>query len=295
MKISPRHLVWVNLLLLALVAYWGAATVSTAIAAKLTPPPEVHLNPPPAPIKVEPHRPSSFYASISNRDIFNSVKPEPEKPPAPPPPTECKLKLWGVSVNINGASYSVIEDLVTHKQDLFRVNEKAGGCTIKAVEWDRVILDRGGQDEILELAQPAGGTGIPRPAPAVAAAPAPGEQVAAVNPHIQQLNENEYKIDRSEVDQALDNMNQLFTQVRAVPHFEGGKSTGFRLFAIRQNSIFDQIGLRNGDIIQSINGTDISDPSRALALFQELRNQRDITVNYTRNKDTKTMQYHIGQ
>src|ERR1700687_890898 len=177
MKISPRPLVWVNLLLLALVAYWGAATVSTAIAAKLTPPPEVHLNPPPAPIKVEPHRPSSFYASISNRDIFNSVKPEPEKPPAPPPPTECKLKLWGVSVNINGASYSVIEDLVTHKQDLFRVNEKAGGCTIKAVELDRVILDRGGQDEILKRAQPAGGTGIPRPAPAVAAAPAPGEQV----------------------------------------------------------------------------------------------------------------------
>ena len=50
MKISPRHLVWVNLVLLALVAYWGASTVSTAIAAKLTPPPAVHLSQAPPPI-----------------------------------------------------------------------------------------------------------------------------------------------------------------------------------------------------------------------------------------------------
>src|SRR5713101_2216849 len=100
MKILPRHLIWVNLVLLALVAYCGAATVSTAIAAKLMAPPEVHINPPPPPIKVEPHRPASYYAAVSGRDIFNSTKPEPERPPAPPPPTECKLKLWGVSLHV---------------------------------------------------------------------------------------------------------------------------------------------------------------------------------------------------
>src|SRR5262249_15494821 len=98
-----------------------------------------------------------------------------------------------------------------------------------------------------------------------------------------------------EVDAALDNMNQLFTQIRAVPHFEGGKSTGFRLFAIRQNSIFDQIGLKNGDIIQSINGTDINDPSRALALFQELRNERQISVKMFRNKDEMTLSLNFNQ
>ena len=80
MKISPRHLVWVNLALLALVAYWGASTVSTAIAARLTPSSEVHLAPPPPPLIREPKRPASYYASIQTRDIFNSAKPEPEKP-----------------------------------------------------------------------------------------------------------------------------------------------------------------------------------------------------------------------
>lgn len=289
MKISPRQLVWVNLVLLALVAYWSASTVSTAIAAKLVPSAEIRLSQPPPPIAREPRRAASYYAVINTRDIFNSTKPEPEKPPEPPKPTELKLKLWGVAVHTDGSSYCIIEDLTTHKQDLFRMNDKVPGeATVKQVEWDRVILDRGGQEEILDLAQPQGGS-IPRPVPA-AGAPPPG----ATNPHIQQVNETQYNIDRSEVDSALDNMNQLFTQIRAVPHFEGGKSTGFRLFAIRQNSIFDQIGLRNGDIIQSINGVDLNDPARALALFQELRSERQISVTYLRNKETKTVTYSIN-
>lgn len=290
MKISPRQLVWVNLVLLALVAYSAASTVSTAIAAKLIPSADVRLSPPPPPIAREPRRPASYYASINSRDIFNSTKPEPEKPPEPPKPTELKLKLWGVAVHTDGSSFCIIEDLTTHKQDLFRIKDKvAGNTTVKQVEWDRVILDRDGQDEILELAGPQGG---PLPAHGVPAA-APAAQ-GPLNPHIQQVNESQYNIDRSEVDSALDNMNQLFTQIRAVPHFEGGKSTGFRLFAIRQNSLFDQIGLRNGDIIQSINGTDLTDPARALALFQELRNERQISLTYLRNKETKTVTYSIN-
>jgi general secretion pathway protein C len=286
MKISPRHLVWVNLVLLALVAYWGASTVSTAIAAKLTPPLEVHLSQAPPPIAKEPHRPVSYYASIHTRDIFNSTKPEEVKPPEPPKPTECKVKLWGVVVHNDGSSsYAIIEDLAAHKQDVYKVGEMAANCgTVKSVEWDRVILDRGGRDEILDLVNAQ-----PRPVGAVAVVPPP-----ATDPHISQVNENEYNIERSEVDAALDNMNQLFTQIRAVPHFDGGKSIGFRLFAIRQNSIFDKIGLRNGDIIQSINGTDLNDPGKALALFQELRNQRELSVQIMRNKELKTVMYRIN-
>src|SRR5262250_775659 len=159
MKLSPRHLIWVNLVLLALVAYWGAATASTAISSRLNPPPEVHLSAPPPPIAREPHRPATYYAAIHVRDVFNSTKPEEEKPKEPPKPTELKLKLWGVSVHGDGtSSRCIIEDLTTHKQDVYSIHEAVpGNATVKQVEWDRVILDRGGQDEILELATPQGG------------------------------------------------------------------------------------------------------------------------------------------
>jgi general secretion pathway protein C len=313
MKFSARHLLWVNLALLALVAYGAASTVNTAIAAKLMPPPEVRLSAAPPPIEREAHRPATHYAAIHTRDIFNSAKPEPEKPKEPPKPTELRLKLWGVVVHRDGSSYCVIEDLGTRKQDLYRINDVvAGSAKVKKVEWDRVILDRDGRDEILELAQALGGPpgapgapgvpgapgapGVPGPVaairPGVAPAAVPPEQTARVT-GVEQIGDGSYAIDRAEVDSALDNMNQLFTQIRAVPHFEGGQSTGFRLFAIRQNSIFDKIGLRNGDIIQEINGNTINDPSKALSMFNELRNQQELNVKILRNKEEKHLTYQI--
>jgi len=313
MKFSPRHLFWVNLALLALVAYGGASTVTTAIAAKLMPPPDVRISPPLPPIEKEPHRPSSYYSAIHVRDIFNSTKPEVEKAKEAPKPTELKLKLWGVVVHRDGSSYCVIEDLATRKQELYGVNALvAGSARVKLVEWDRVILERDGKDEILDLAPPQGGApvAVASAASSRPGAAAPAAQAAAAQPGapagsgavpgatgevtgVEQLSDVSYAIDRSEVDNALDNMNQLFTQIRAVPHFEGGKSTGFRLFAIRQNSIFDKIGLKNGDIIQRINGTEINDPARALALFNDLRNQGQIGVDILRNKESKSLSYQI--
>jgi type II secretion system protein C len=291
MKISPRDLIWVNLGLLALAAYWGAATVSAAIAARLTTSPELHLSQPPPPLVREARRPQTYYASISQRDVFNSIKQEVEKPPeAPKIVVECKSKLWGVAVHGDGSSYCIIEEPSTHKQELYGINDKTANCgTVKQVEWDRVILDHDGQEEVLELAT---AQGAPGRGPGVAPAAALSNQPAA-NPHIQQVSETEYNIDRSEVDQALDNMNQLFTQIRAVPHFEGGQSTGFRLFAIRQNSIFDQIGLHNGDIIQSVNGMELSDPSKAMGMLGQLRDANQLTVQVLRNKTNMTVSYRI--
>jgi len=306
MRIQPRHLVWANFALLALVAYGAASTVSTAIAARLMPPPDLRLSAPPPPIEREGRRPTNYYAAISTRDVFNSAKPEPEKPKEAPKPTELKLKLWGVVVHSrDGGSYCVIEDLNTRKQELFRINDVvAGVARVKTVEWDRVILDRDGREEILELAQPAGvqgpgaaaGTAVAAARPAAGmpgGAPAGGAASGTKDPHVEQLGEFSYAVDKSEVDAALDNMNQLFTQIRAVPHFEGGTATGFRLFAIRQGSIFDKIGLKNGDILRGINGNPISDPSRALAMLGELRNQRELAVDIMRNKENKTLNYQV--
>jgi general secretion pathway protein C len=288
MTVSPQYLVAVNLALLALAAYSASAIVGTVLGAKLMPPPAVEISPPPPPIPQEGNKPEAYYALIHQRDIFNSTGPA-AAPTAVPviEKTPLKLKLWGVALHEDGTSYAIIEDLTQRKQDLYPVSaEVPGGATVKSIEWDRVVLSRNGQDEILDLEQ---GVGAPN-LPSRLARPAIGRPATA-DAHIQEVSQNEYVIDRSEVDSALENMSQLFTQIRAVPHFEGGKATGFRLFAIRSGSLFDKIGLKNGDIIQSINGSPMNDPSRAMALFQELRNQNDLTVEVIRNRQPQTLTY----
>ncbi len=292
MSFSPRYLVVVNLLLLALAAYSASSIVGTALAARLIPPPDVDISPPPAPLEIEPAKPANYYAVIPKRDIFNSAKPTPapvvaEKPDAAP--TQLKLKLWGTAVFDKGNSFSIIEDLGARKQGVYGINETVpGNATVKAISWDRVILSHNGRDEILELEEAKNTAG---PHPAMAAAPAaPGAASG-----IQQVSENEFTVPKSEVDSALENMSQLFTQIRAVPHFEGGQSIGFRLFAIRRGSLFDRIGLKNGDIIRSINGNEMTDPSKAMALLQELREASNLDVDITRNQQPQKLTYNIQQ
>ena len=290
MSFSPRYYVLAaNLLLLAAVAYLASSIAGTALAAKLVPPPNVVLKPPPPPIELEGAKPATYYALIHKRDIFNSVKPE-----APPPPVEApvatplQLKLWGVEVHDRGRSHSIIEDLKAHKQGVYGIDDSVpGGATVKSIEWDRVILNHGGKDEVLELANKSTLV-VPKPA-AAAAAPSPSPNADG----IQATGENEYLVPRAQVDNAMQNMSQLFTQIRAVPHFEGGQSIGFRLFAIRRGSLFDEIGLKNGDIITDINGSPMNDPGKAMALMQELQGANDLAVKIIRNQQPQTLTYNI--
>ena len=293
MPFSPRYLVVVNLILLALAAYSASSIVGTALAARLIPPPEVVLSPPPEPLKQEPPKQQAYYALIPKRDIFNSAPPPVAAAPVEEKPvvTQLKLKLWGTAVNLTGGSYSIIEDLGARKQGVYGINSGVpGGATVKSIEWDRVVLVHNGKDEILEIEKPTmGGPGksVPAQAPPVS----PGG--ASDGSGIQQTAENEFTVPKTEVDSALENMSQLFTQIRAVPHFEGGESVGFRLLAIRRGSLFDKIGLKNGDILRSINGNPMNDPSKAMNLLQELRDTTNLRVEATRNQQPVTLTYNI--
>ncbi len=293
MSFSPRYyVIAANLLLLAAVAYLSSSIVGTALAAKLVPAPEVVLRPPPAPIELEGAKPAVYYSLISKRDIFNSAKPEPTAAPVEVVvATPMKLKLWGVAVHENARlSYSIIEDLGARKQGVYGIDAPVpGGATVKSIEWDKVILNHNGKDEVLELASKAPNTGL-KPAAAPAAAPSPAGPSGI---GIQPTGENEFIVPRSEVDSALENMSQLFTQIRAVPHFEGGQSIGFRLFAIRRGSLFDKIGLKNGDIITSINGSPMNDPTKAMALMQDLKDARNLEVDALRNQQPLQLRYTI--
>ncbi len=300
MSFSPRYLVVVNLVLLALAAYSASAIVGTALSARLTQAPKVEISAPPAPIPQHSTRPSSFYALIQTRDIFNSVQPDdtgPPPTPGPPPPSDLNLKLWGVAVHDSEAeSYCIIEDVKKREQLVYKVGaEVAPSTTVHAVEWDRVVLLRGGSEEILELEEGLTGKKGTKPSRFSAAASRGSRASAKTEPikGVEVVSDTEYIVEREEVDNALENMSQLFTQIRAVPHFEGGESTGFRLFAIRRGSLFDKIGLKNGDIIRNINGQAMNDPTKALGLLEELRDSTDLTVAVTRNRKEKTLNYTV--
>jgi len=278
-------LVALNLAMLATIAYFGARTVSTLVAARLEGPIERALAAPARIPEAVTAEAESAYAMIHERDVFNAVKRAGEPEAATDVRrTDLNVKLWGTAVASDPArSFAVIEDLAGRRQALYRVGDPVlEVATLARVEWDRVILSRDGSEEVLEIATAR-----------TQAKAAPAGSPPAGGERIRKTADNKFVIDRREVEKTVENLNEVFTQARAVPYFQDGKTVGFRVFAIKPGSVFEKIGLQNGDVIQRVNGVELTDPTKAISLFTELQNEGHIAVDLQRNKQTKSFSYEV--
>lgn len=282
-------LIALNLLLLGMIALFAARIVSAFVAARLAAPapPAAAAPPTVAPASVDPE---SAYAVIAERDVFNAVKrvggTDDPSAPAAYKRTDLNLKLWGTALaHAPSGSFAIIEDQAARRQMLYRVGDTIlEVATLARVEWDRVVLSRDGAEEVLEIssARQSGKDSA-----------APGAAPAAANERIKKTADGKFLIDRRELESTVANINEVFTQARAVPFFQDGKTVGFRVFAIKPGSVFEKIGLQNGDVINRVNGVELTDPTKAISLFTELQNEGHIAVDLQRNKQAKNFSYEI--
>ncbi len=161
-------------------------------------------------------------------------------------------------------------------------DELLGEAVITRIEQRRVILRRhDGTVEYLAMSEED------RPRKRSSSSADEGEGVEKVG-------ENRFVVDRSVVEDALSNIDKLAGQVRAVPHrVPGGGIDGFRLSAIRRGSLFDKLGVKNGDIVHSVNGMELTGPDAALKAYNSLMNETSFTFEVTRRGQRQTFEYEI--
>lgn len=110
---------------------------------------------------------------------------------------------------------------------------------------------------------------------------------------IQKKGPYDYQIDRTMLEEQLQDLTKLGMQARIVPNYEAGKYAGFRLVGIRPNSMYKAIGLQSGDLLQRINGEEIDTPNKAITLFESLRSSSQIAIDVVRRGKKVTMNYTI--
>ena len=185
----------------------------------------------------------------------------------------------------------------------FREKEEVEpGAFLTSVERDKVWLTRGGEREMLEIL-PVGSKARASLSPPVAelrgAAPvAPqGAGTTSSSPagdiRVTRLADNRFSIDEAGVTQLTTNINQYMTQVRLIPFFEGNKSAGYRIAAIRPGTTFEQLGFQGGDVLQQVNGLDVSSPEKLYTIFQNLKDEKKVSVNILRQGQKNTLMYEI--
>lgn len=105
-----------------------------------------------------------------------------------------------------------------------------------------------------------------------------------------------FYIDSSEVDGHLKNFGNLLNQARMVPYFKDGKHQGFKVKAIDKGSLYEKLGLRNNDILKSVNGESLADSGgeKLMGMFQLLKNEREFTIAIERGGVQEVLSYHVN-
>ena len=309
-NIPERYPLALNILLAALVIpYFAARSVSDMIklhySANVVP---AALENPASrtPTSFAGTRPRSVYNAIIQRDVFN-LAPAPVES-APVETEDLKITLLGTSHLTGGdRAFAIFEDS-TGSQQLYRLGDTIPGIgRLLQVGKNRAIIEHNGHRVAVEipkdsLGRPGGDQEEGAPAglrrrglrPPFIRNPMirPGRPAAKAG-GIRKLAPNQYAIDRSTVNSNMQNMSQLFTQIRALPDLQNGASNGFRLSEIQPGSIFEQIGLQDGDVLTTVSGQQIGDPARAMQMLSTLQSKSNITLNVLRNGAPVQLSYTI--
>ncbi|MDE3019420.1 MAG: hypothetical protein KGN30_08800 [Nitrospirota bacterium] len=191
-----------------------------------------------------------------------------------------KVKLMGTVLTEGGVPLAVLEDIPTKRQTLYHLFENIPGIgAIVEIRADAILLQQGNLRERLELSMeqpvPAGST-----KPPTAASQASAHTLKRV-------------LDQRDVARSMADLPKLLSEAHAEPLYANGKVDGWKIDGLTPKGFYDRIGLKTGDILQRVNGVEIRDPGMMLNLFQQLKDERAVSLDLLRDGKKATMFFEI--
>lgn len=276
---------------------WALALACATEAARLSW--ALYPRPPLAPL--EPVAPASFADAAQRPDLANlrqaglfgdprqevAESPRQEPPKAPSEPevvTRLPVRLLGVIKGESGDfSVAVLEE--RGRQRAYRVGDFLHldeGARVLVIESDRVVLDVNGQRQYVELEQAGaeiGNQGVTREP---TAAPARGD--TSVLPERIDLGRPELRARLGNVRRKLvDDPLSFGRYIQLRPYAEEGRLQGYRLQPGRDGRLFQQLGLRAGDVVTQVGGLAVTDPDNLGRLLEMVKQQSRISIGIRRD------------
>lgn len=257
-----------------------------------------------------PRRLDWFQKPIVSRHIFNSEANPSDPPPAgEPSPDVVQSDLDAVVVATSVASLpswsTALIAVQSAPPELFRIGEKILEAEIRLIEgpWldsngnhhaARIVVLNNGQKEFIEVGEKKRKTGARRAsAPKDDDEPKKPSRPGRHEYSIKECGENRFCVPQKDLDYALGNLDKMAREARVVPNFADGQTNGFKVFSIRRNSALRKMGLKNNDVLTSVNGFDLSNTEKALEIYGKLQNDKSFTLEVLRNGQPMSMEYSV--
>jgi len=194
--------------------------------------------------------------------------------------TTLQLDLYGTIAGEDGKGYAIIEERDKKRQRLYKVGDKVGGATIVRIARNAVVLRMGDRDQVLKKKEIASAGSNRQARPGVAA-----QQTPPVTPGAPSPRPPSRPPGGGPSGSAAD-LASLLTQARVTPNVtpgSPGKTDGVIINEIQPGSLFENVGLVNGDVIQEVNGRTVNGVADLVSMYRDLRPGTSVSVKVTRS------------
>lgn len=200
----------------------------------------------------------------------------------PSSPAMPDIKLAGTISGALKHGYAVLIDS-NGMQSMFRTGESVfGKGDLVSVEKNSVLIRTGGK--LVKI--PMTDLTIRDATEASRIAPNPSG-------FIRPAGKGEYILDQKALQFALDHPNQIMMDAKLIPNMINNRQEGFVLHSVRDDGLYSRLGMRNGDVLLRINGSDISKPENALQAFMTLKGLDKVQFDMIRDGNKMTLSYLI--
>jgi len=284
-----RYVSWfANLSLGALACFLLAQSINTVVAALLDS----------SPVGVEGPRTEETAVPGAERDpqiiltrnLFNASTLAPEVGAMPTEEevleaTQLPLTLLGTAAaELPELSWAAIEDRESHQILVLRVGDSVRNqAQLRRIERKRIVLEERGTLRELALEEPEGLVAAPAPSlPAMARSQPRGPRLTP--PQM-----------AAPPEEGTRSPAQLFSEARILPKYEAGQMVGVQLSAIKPGSLFEKMGIQEGDTITELNGIRIDSPEQSAKILLELTRSDAFTVQVEGANGTRTLDIDLPE
>ncbi len=227
------------------------------------------------------------YSAIVQRNLFTgNERPLPptsaqrsEKLDAMPSAEELGLRLVGVLAGGPAVSRAIIQNTQNNTTNLYKINEVVASATVESIQRDAVVLRYQGRQLVLRLRSGASTKDSSvatkqEEKPSPTEPPRPQGRIPPLSTQARYVEE-------------------VFHNLTFEPCVKGNQTQGLRISGLEKVPLAEMFGFKNGDIIQSINGQQLTNKQKAFQVLMKAKTQSRLDIQLLRNGKSKNLSFEI--
>jgi type II secretion system protein C len=196
--------------------------------------------------------------------------------PSLPSADELGLRLVGTIAGGPAASRAIIQNTKSNTTDFYRIGDTVASATVEAIQRETAVLRYQGRPLLLKQCS---GTTADKGQKSEAAAPkadSRSQPSPVVNTASSESSRAGY-------------MSEVFRKATIEPYVRNDRTEGLRITGLDKIPLAEAFGFKNGDIVQAVNGQQLTSKQKAFQVLQKAKTQSKVNIRILRDGKSKDL------